>query len=29
MVLLEFVRVDALEKGPPTGAVGVEGWIVP
>lgn len=29
MVLLEFVRVDTLEKGPPAEAVGVEGWILP
>lgn len=29
MVLLEFGRVDILEKGATAEAVGVEGWILP
>lgn len=29
MVLLEFVRVDTLEKEPSTEAMGMQGWILP
>lgn len=28
MVLLESVRVSALEKGPPAEAVAMEGWVL-